>query len=65
MPDTRQCARARRREITFATDNVRTVAVDETHGVGLELDVLSLYDRLVCDVIGLQETRRSGHLAFI
>ena len=28
------------------------------------LDVLSLYDRLGCDVIGLQETRRGGHSAF-
>ena len=28
------------------------------------LDVLSVYDRLGCDVIGLQETRRSGHTAF-
>ena len=28
------------------------------------LDVLSVYDRLGCDVIGLQETRRSGHTVF-
>ena len=28
------------------------------------LDVLSVYDRLGRDVIGLQETRRSGHSAF-
>ena len=34
------------------------------HGVGRALDVLSVYDRLGCDVIGLQETRRSGHSAF-
>ena len=27
------------------------------------LDVLSVYDRLGCDIIGLQETRRSGHSA--
>ena len=33
------------------------------HGVGRALDVLSVYDRLGCDVIGLQETRRSGHSA--
>ena len=44
--------------------NVRTMAVDGTHGVGRALDVFSLYDRLGCDVIGLQETRRSGHSAF-
>ena len=25
---------------------------------------LSVYDRLECDVIGLQETRRRGHSAF-
>ena len=36
----------------------------ETHGVGRTLDVLSVYDRLGCDVIGLQETRRSGHSTF-
>ena len=41
--------------------NVRTMAVDGTHGVGRALDGLSVYDPLGCDVIGLQETRRSGH----
>ena len=56
--------RARGREIAVATHNVRTMAVDGTHGVGRALDVLSVYDRLGCDVIGLQETRRSGHSAF-
>ena len=40
------------------------MAVDGTHGVGRKLDALSVYDRLGCDVIGLQETRRSGHSAF-
>ena len=40
------------------------MAVDGTHGVGRALDILSVYDRLGCDVIGLQETRRSGHSAF-
>ena len=40
------------------------MAVDATHGVGRELDVSSVYDRLGCDVIGLQETRRSGHSDF-
>ena len=38
--------------------------MDGMHGVGRALDVLSVYDRLGCDVIGLQETRRSGHSAF-
>ena len=56
-------ARARGREIAVATHNVRTMAVDGTHGVGRALDVLIVYDRLGCDVIGLQETRRSGHSA--
>ena len=57
-------ARARGREITVATHNVQMMAVDGTHGVGRALDVLSVYDRLGCDVIDLQETRRSGHSAF-
>ena len=39
------------------------MAVDGEHGVGRALDVLSVYDRLECDVIGLQKTRRSGHSA--
>ena len=49
----RNRARTRRREITAATHNVRTMAVDGKHGVGRALDVLSVYDRLGCDVIGL------------
>ena len=40
------------------------MVVDGKHGVGRALDVLSVYDRLGCDVIGLQETRHSGHSAF-
>ena len=40
------------------------MSVDGRHGVGRALDVLSLYDRLGCDVIGLQETRHSGQSAF-
>ena len=60
----RNRARARRREIIVATHNVRTMAVDEKHGDRRALDVLSVYDRLGCDVIGKQETRRSGHSAF-
>ena len=38
--------------------------MDGTHGVGRALDLLSVYNRLGCDVIGLQETRRSGHSTF-
>ena len=60
----RNRARARGREITVATHNVRTMAVDGTHGVGRALDVLSVYDRVGCDIIGLQGTRRSGQSAF-
>ena len=56
--------RARGREVTVATHNERTMAVDATHGGGRALDVLSVYDRLGRDVIGLQETRLSGHSAF-
>ena len=41
------------------------MAVDGTHGVGRALDVWSVYDLLGCDVIGLQEIRRSRHPAFI
>ena len=40
------------------------MAVDGTHGVGRGLDVLSVYDRLGCDITGLQETCRSGQSAF-
>ena len=60
----RNRARARGRESTVVTHNVRTMAMDGKHGVGRALDMLSVYDRLGCDVIGLQETRRSGHSAF-
>ena len=56
----RNRARARGWEITVATHNVRTMAVDGKHGIGRALDVLIVYDWLRCDVIGLQETRRSG-----
>ena len=34
------------------------------HGIGRALDGFSVYDRLGCDVIGLQEIRRSGQSAF-
>ena len=60
----RNRARARGRKVIVATHNVWTMAEDGTRGVGRALDVLSVYDRLGCYVIGLQETRRSGHSAF-
>ena len=54
-------ARTRRRGITVPTHNVRTKAVDGTHVVGRSLDVLSVYDRLECNVIGVHEIRRCRH----
>ena len=60
----RNRARARGRAIAVATHDVRMMAVDGTHRVGRALYFLSVYDRLGCEVIGLQETRRSGHSAF-
>ena len=51
--ETRNRDRARRREITVTTHNVQTMAVDGTHGVGRGLDVLSVYNRLGFDFIGL------------
>ena len=62
--ETRNQARARRREIKVAAHSVQTMAVNGTHGVGQALDVLRVYDRLGCDFIGLQETHRSRHSAF-
>ena len=38
--------------------------MDGTQELERALDFLSVYDRLGCDIIGLQETRRSGHSAF-
>ena len=58
-------ARARRREIMVALHKVPTTAVDGMRIVGRALDVLIVYDRLGSDIIGLQEVRRCGHLAFI
>ena len=60
----RNRARVRGREIKDATHNVWTMAVDGTHGIEQALYVWSVYDRLGCDSIGLQETCRSGNPAF-
>ena len=57
--------RARRRELAIATHNVRTMAVDGKHGVGRAAEVLDVYQEMGCDIIGLQETRRSGQSAFL
>ena len=57
--------RARRRELVVATHNVRTMAVGRKHGVGRAAKVLDVYLEMGCDIIGLQETRRSGQSAFV
>ena len=49
----RNQARGRGREITVAPHNVRTMAVDGKHRLGWVLHVLSVYDWLGCDVIGI------------
>ena len=56
--------RARRGEITVATHNVRTMAVDGKHGVGRAAEVLSEYRGAGLDIIGLHETRRDGQTTF-
>ena len=57
--------KVRRQELTIATHNVRTMAVDGKHGVGRAAEVLSEYEERDCDIIGLQETRRSGQSALV
>ena len=52
-------ASSRQREITIATHNVRTMAVDGTHGVGRALEVLSAYNDLSC----ASDSKRPGELA--
>ena len=63
--ETRNRERTCRRKITVTTHNAWAMVVDGTHGVGRAIDILSVYGQLGCDVIGLQEARRSGHTAFI
>ena len=57
--------RARRRELVVDIHNVRTMAVDRKHGVGKATDALDVYQEMGCDIIGLQETRRSGQSALL
>ena len=57
--------RAHRRELVIATHNVRTMAVDGKHGVGRAAKVFDVYQEMGCDIIGLQETRRSGQSALL
>ena len=47
--------RARRRELVIATHNVRTMAAE----------IFGVYQEMDCDIIGLQETRRSGQSALL
>ena len=41
------------------------MAVDGKHGVGRAAEVLDVYQEMGCDIIGLQETRRSGQAALL
>ena len=41
------------------------MSVDGKHGVGRTAAVLSKYQERGCDIIGLQETRRSGQTALV
>ena len=52
--------RAPRKAPMTATHNVKTMAVDDKHGVGRAAEVLGMYQEMGCDVVCLQETRRSG-----
>ena len=57
--------KVRRQELTIATHNVRTMAVDGKHGVGRAVEVLSEYQERDCAIVGLQEIRRSGQSALV
>ena len=39
------------------------MAADGKHGVGKATEVLGVYQEMICDMVGLQETRRSGQSA--
>ena len=41
------------------------MAVDRKHSVGRAAEVLGVYQEMGCDIIGLQETRRSGQSALL
>ena len=45
----------------MSTYNARTMAATGKHGVGRTTDILQQCSDAGCDVVGLQETRRSGH----
>ena len=39
--------------------------MDRKHGVGRAVEVLDVYQEMGCDIIGLQEMRRSGQSALL
>ena len=41
------------------------MAVEGKHGVGKAAEVLDVYQEMGCDIIALQETRRSGQSALL
>ena len=41
------------------------MTVDGKHGVGRAAEVRDVYQEMSCDIIGLQETRRSGQSALL
>ena len=48
---------ARSRELIIATHNVRTMAVDDKHGVGRPAEVLGVYQGMGCDI---ENTRKAS-----
>lgn len=53
--------RTRKGELSFGTFNVRTLACKGRHPIGHNpMTVMQMCSETGCDVIGLQETRRSG-----
>lgn len=51
--------------VRIAPQNLWTMALDGKHGIGRSWEVLNDFRNLGCDVIGVQETRRSGQLIFV
>ena len=50
--------------VVVATYNVRALAVEGRDGYGRDECVLAKVQQLVCDFVGLQETRRQGETTF-